>query len=137
MAARTCPDSRKVGALSYAVYVYVVPWSEFLIVPSYPHYLHHHPRVSRVLAGTRGGGKTLHPTTCTLHPTPYTLHPTPYTLHPTPYTLHPTRGEGGGGRGVVSPCKVTTVILHGVGAAVGPDRVRPLAVRYRTGVSRP
>ena len=22
------------------VYVYVVPWSEFCIVPSYPHYLH-------------------------------------------------------------------------------------------------
>ena len=34
---RSVSDSRYQSTLD-AVYVYVVPWSEFTIVPSYPHY---------------------------------------------------------------------------------------------------
>jgi hypothetical protein len=49
-----------------AVYVYVVPWSEFPIVPSYPHYPHgsrttlcpdHSPMAIRPTAGSYGLSK--------------------------------------------------------------------------------
>ena len=36
---RVVSDSHYLSTLD-AVYVYAVPWSEFPIVPSYPHYLH-------------------------------------------------------------------------------------------------
>ena len=31
------PDRSLAGVVGFAVYVYMMPWSEFPIVPSYPH----------------------------------------------------------------------------------------------------